>query len=94
MDQHSEHVVGYSTYVLVWFGLISLTILTVAFAGIDLGRWLILTSLGIATTKTLLVVNVFMHLKFEHRIFRIFVLVAIVTLAIFIGMTFFDYAFY
>jgi hypothetical protein len=34
-----------------------------------------------------------MHLKFEDRIFRIFVVVALVTFVIFISLTFFDYAF-
>jgi cytochrome c oxidase subunit 4 len=47
----------------------------------------------IASIKTLLVLNVFMHLKFEDRMFRIFVLVALATLLIFIVLTFFDYAF-
>jgi hypothetical protein len=40
------------------------------------------------------VLNIFMHLQFEDRVFRIFAVVAGVTLAIFIVMTFFDYAFH
>ena len=94
MTQHEEHIVGYGTYILIWFGLVALTTLTVALAGIDLGRWLVITALAIATTKTVLVVNVFMHLKVEDRIVRVFVLVAVATLAIFIVLTFFDYAFH
>ena len=65
-----------------------------AVAGIDLGRWVIITALTIASVKTLLVLNIFMHLKFEDRTFRVFVSVAVLTLVIFIVLTFFDYAFH
>jgi hypothetical protein len=40
------------------------------------------------------VMNIFMHLKFEERVFRIFLLVALGTFMIFISLTFFDYAFH
>lgn len=92
---HGEegHVVSYERYVLIWVGLMGLTGLTVALAGIELGRWVILTALTIASIKGLLVLNVFMHLQFEDRVFRVFAAVAGITLAIFIVLTFFDYAF-
>ena len=95
--QHSgdgSHAIGYGHYLLIWAGLVSLTGITVSLAGISLGRWVIITALSIASIKTLLVLNVFMHLKFEERFFRVFVAVAVVTLAIFISLTFFDYAFH
>ncbi len=93
-EHHEPHVVSYGQYILIWLGLLALTATTVAVAGVDLGRWVIITALGIASIKTGLVLNIFMHLQFETRVFRIFALVAGVTLAIFIGMTFFDYAFH
>jgi cytochrome c oxidase subunit 4 len=101
MTQHHEetthgngaHGPAYSPYVLIWAGLLALTGLTVALAGVNLGRWIILSTLTIASIKSLLVLNVFMHLKFEDRVFRIFALVAGLTLAIFVILTFFDYAF-
>jgi cytochrome c oxidase subunit IV len=92
--EQKHHIVGYGQFVVIWLGLLALTGITVSLAGIDLGRWIIVTALTIATIKTGLVLSVFMHLKFEDRVFRLFVLVAIVTFAIFITMTFFDYAFY
>jgi len=92
--EHEPHVVSYGQYILIWLGLLALTGTTVAVAGVDLGRWVIITAIGIASIKSVLVVNIFMHLRFEDRVFRIFVLVAVVTLVIFIVMTFFDYAFH
>lgn len=93
-DKQHTHTVSYGQYILIWFGLLALTGLTVALAGIQLGRWVIITALAIAAIKSVLVLNVFMHLRFEDRTFRLFSLVALATLVIFIGMTFFDYAFH
>jgi len=92
-DQNKQHSVSYGKNVLIWLGLIVLTGITVSLAGIDLGRWIIITSLVIASIKSLLVLNVFMHLRFEDKVFKVFVIVALATLAIFITLTFFDYAF-
>jgi cytochrome c oxidase subunit IV len=94
--QHGEppHVVPYGYYVLIWCGLLALTALTVSLAGIQLGRWVIITALTIASVKALLVLNIFMHLKFEDRSFRWFAIIAFVTLLIFFVLTFFDYAFH
>lgn len=101
MEQHDRatehhdvpHTVSYAKYLVIWLVLVMLTGLTVALAGIDLGPWIIITALSIASIKTMMVLEVFMHLKFEDKTFRLFVLVACVTLAIFITLTFFDYAF-
>jgi cytochrome c oxidase subunit 4 len=100
MTQHTEesnsgaaHGPTIGSLLLVYAGLLALTGLTVALAGVNLGRWIIISALGIASAKTILVGNTFMHLKFEDRILRVFVGVAVLTLAIFITLTFFDYAF-
>jgi cytochrome c oxidase subunit IV len=86
-------VMEYGRYVFIWLGLVVLTALTVALAGISLGRWVILTALTIAGVKSTMVLMHFMHLRTEDRVFRVFVLVSLLTLAIFIVLTFFDYAF-
>jgi cytochrome c oxidase subunit 4 len=86
--------ISYGRYILTWLGLLALTCATVTFAGMNLGRWIIITALTIASIKSMLVLNIFMHLKYEDRLFRIFVGVAIMTFIIFISLTFFDYAFH
>ena len=93
-DGTHEVSISYGRYVLIWLGLLALTGATVSFAGIALGRWVIITALIIAGIKSLLVMNVFMHLKFEERVFRIFVLVALGVFVIFISLIFSDYAFH
>jgi cytochrome c oxidase subunit 4 len=94
-EQNTQsHTVTYGHYFLIWMGLIALTCATVSLAGIDFGRWVVVITLSIAGIKSMLVLNIFMHLKFEERIFKIFVLIALTTFFIFIGLTFADYAFY
>jgi cytochrome c oxidase subunit 4 len=95
-EQESEaaHGANYGQLVLTWLGLLALTGLTVALAGIQLGRWVIVTAITIACIKSGLVLTTFMHLKYEQRLFRIFLAVALGTFIIFIVLTFFDYAFH
>lgn len=92
MEEREEKqiVVGYGTYFLIWFGLIILTAITVFVSGMDLGRLSIYAALCVALAKTGLVLYFFMHLKYEQRFFQVMLLVAVITLAIFIGFTFFD----
>lgn len=92
-SEHKNHIVSYGQFTIVWIALVSLTAITVALAGIELGRWVIVTALTIASIKTYLVGSIFMHLKFEDRIFTVFVGVAVVTLAVFFVLTFFDYGY-
>ncbi|MCX8010235.1 MAG: cytochrome C oxidase subunit IV family protein, partial [Ignavibacteria bacterium] len=80
------------TYIIVWLGLVSLTAITVAVAGIDLKKLTLITALTIASIKSLLVLTIFMHLKFEDKTFRIFVSIAFLTLIIFLVLTFTDYS--
>lgn len=79
--QHNEHIIPYGTYVLVWLSLISLTVLTVTIAGIEIGRLALFVALAIAAIKSTLVISYFMHIKFDDLIFKFFLLVALVTLA-------------
>jgi cytochrome c oxidase subunit IV len=89
----SRPMADFSRYLLIWLGLVVLTALTVALAGVNLGRWVILTALTIASVKSAMVLIHFMHLRTEDKIFKVFVGVSIATLTIFIVLTFFDYAF-
>ena len=92
--QHEEiHGVGYGILVLVWLGLVVLTGLTVVVSGVHIPSIAVLVALLIAATKSSLVINYFMHLKYESRIFKIILLMGIVTITIFIGLTFFDVLF-
>ncbi|HEY7751321.1 MAG TPA: cytochrome C oxidase subunit IV family protein [Ignavibacteriaceae bacterium] len=92
-ETHSAHSHGYTIYILVWLALLSLTAITVAVAGIDIGRFTVATALLIACFKSFLVLNIFMHLKSESKSFRVFIGVALFFLIISFILLFSDYSF-
>lgn len=79
--EHKTHLIPYGTYVLVWLSLISLTVLTVTMAGVDFGSLSLFIALLIAAIKSTLVINYFMHIKFDDAIFKVFLLITLITLA-------------
>jgi cytochrome c oxidase subunit 4 len=84
----------YSTYVLVWLGLIILTATTASMAGFHLGGWAVVISLSIAGTKSGLVLNYFMHLKSERLlIFKVLIPLVMAVFLVFIILTFADLVF-
>ncbi len=91
---HDNHEpVNLGTYVLVWLALLMLTGLTVTVAGLNLKSFAIVVAIFIAGAKSSLVLNYFMHIKYESPVFRNMVMVVIVTIAIIIGLTFVDISF-
>ena len=90
MSEEHAHIVPYKTFMGIWIALLILTGITVWVAQYNLGPLNIWVALGIATLKSSLVVAIFMHMKYESRLFKISLLSALAILAIFIGLTFFD----
>jgi cytochrome c oxidase subunit 4 len=90
-DEHTgEKQAGYDVYVLAWIALLILTAVTVAVAGLHLGRLSVLTAVAIAGIKASVVLFFFMHLKYEKPLFRTMVYLTLGALVIFIGLTFTD----
>ncbi len=90
MNEQPHAIVRYRTFIAIWALLLLLTALTVAVSRVHLGALNIWAALGIASLKSALVIFFFMHLKYERLIFKLFLLIALLTLALFIGLTFFD----
>lgn len=66
---HSEHhIVPLSDYIKVFSALIVLTVVTVAAAQVDFGALNTLIAFAIATVKAVLVMAIFMHLKYDDRL--------------------------
>ncbi len=87
-EQH--HIISYRKLTGIWLALLALTALTVGITRIELGVYKVLGALTIACLKSGLVIAVFMHMKYEGRLLRGPLFLALMTLAIFIGFTFFD----
>ena len=85
-----QHIVSYGKLTTVWLGLLTLTALTVWVARHNMGIGHVWGSLAIAVGKGGLVIAFFMHMKYEERLLRWLLFLALSILAIFIGLTFFD----
>ena len=93
MSDSSHHIVSYRTYGLVLLLLLCLTAISVAVTQIELTRWTMAVALGLASAKSFVVLAVFMHLKFDQRIFRFMVAFIFLLFAAVIIVTFLDYAY-
>ena len=86
-EQHHEP--QYREPVMVFIGLIMLTIMTVGFSGITHHALAaVLIALGIACVKGFLVLWYFMHVKYEKPIFKVFISVAFGTFIVIIALLF------
>jgi len=93
MSDSNHHIVSYRTYGLILLLLITLTTISVAITQIELTRWATPVALLIAAAKTSFVLAVFMHLKFDQKIFRIMAILIFLLVFVVIIITFLDYAF-
>ena len=96
-DAHATHegphVLPDGLIVLVWVGLLILTSITVGASVFFPGTVGIVTAMIVTPLKATLILMFFMHLKYEKPGFVVMFLVAVGILAIFLGLTFFDYLF-
>ena len=87
----SEHIDSAKSYLLVFAGLIALTLLTTAVAFVDLGAFSVVVALAIACCKMLLVALFFMHLRHSTVLTRIVVVGGLFWLALLISLTMSDF---
>ena len=73
--------------------LLVLTALTVTAATLSWSGKSIFVALVIAACKSALVRAFFMHLRHEGKLFRLLLLITVLALTVFIGLTFTDVAF-
>jgi cytochrome c oxidase subunit 4 len=85
------HPLPTRTYAAVWLVLLVLLAATLAVARMHLlAQYSVLGALLIATVKAGLVLAFFMHLKYERRFLKGLLVMTLMTLTLFIGLTFVD----
>lgn len=89
-ETSGHHVISYGRLAAVWALLLVLTAATVWITRVELGGYKVAGALVIACLKAGLVIAIFMHMMYEGRLLKGLLFVALMTLAIFIGFTFFD----
>lgn len=86
-----HHIVSVKTYVAVFLALMALTILTVSVAFKDFGMLNNVIAMTIAVIKMMLVVTIFMHLKYSARLLWLVAGAGIIWLIIMFSITLSDY---
>ena len=86
-----EHLIPYSTFIWVWVALIFLTFTTVGASTYLPGTIGITIAIIITPIKAFLVLEIFMHLRYESKVFRYMFISAILIMAVFMGLTLVDY---
>lgn len=92
-DDHGTHIVSYKEHFGTLVGLIILTIMTVTVSvfGGDLYSLSVLTALAIATTKAMVVLLYFMHLKYDPKVYKFMLAIVMLLFIVFIVLTLIDY---
>jgi cytochrome c oxidase subunit 4 len=91
MESEKTHIIPYRTFLYVLALLIALTLTSVAITQIYLGTLTVVLALLIAAFKSSFVLRIFMHLKFENKMFSFAVTAVILILCAVIFITFLDY---
>ena len=87
----SAHIVPLKTYLAIFGALMAGTALTVLIAFQDLGPMNTVVALVIAGIKALLVVLVFMHVRYSSRLTWLFAAAGFLWLLLMIGLTLADF---
>jgi cytochrome c oxidase subunit IV len=93
MQTEENHIVPYSKILIVLIVLISLTLTSVALTRIYLGTLTVALALIIAAVKSTFVLRIFMHLKFENRMFARMITAVALLICVVITLTLLDYLF-
>jgi cytochrome c oxidase subunit IV len=91
MENEKNHIIPYKTFLYVLALLITLTLTSVAITQIYLGTLTVVLALLIAAIKSSFVLRIFMHLKFENKMFSFAVVAVAMILSVVIIITFLDY---
>lgn len=88
-----EHISSFQEIFGTWVALIILTLMTVFIStfGADLRTLSVATAMLIATVKALAVALYFMHLKYEPKIYRAWIIVVMALFLFFLVMVILDY---
>jgi len=89
-NTHTPHVLPLKIYFSVAGALFILTVITVMVSYYDFGSFNLLIAMVVATVKATLVALYFMHLKYDDKLYLTMLIMSLVFLSLFIGITMLD----
>jgi cytochrome c oxidase subunit 4 len=93
MQIEENHIIPYRKFLIVLLVLILLTLTSVALTQIYLGALTVALALLIAAVKSSFVLRIFMHLKFESKLFSRMITAVALLICVVITLTLLDYLF-
>jgi cytochrome c oxidase subunit IV len=88
----SEHILSSKLYYGIWIALMVLTVVTATVATIDLGPFNTIVALLIASSKALLVILFFMHVKYtSEKLTKMVIIASIFWLLLLLFLSLTDY---
>jgi cytochrome c oxidase subunit 4 len=90
-EHASHHIVSPLEYSYVYAALIVGTIVTVVAANLELGVFNPIVALGIASTKAVVVILFFMHVKYQSHLIKVTVAAGFFTFLVLVTMSLVDY---
>jgi cytochrome c oxidase subunit 4 len=93
MEKEENHIIPYSKFLYILAVLIALTLTSVALTQIYLGTLTVVIALLIASVKSTFVLRIFMHLKFENKMFTRMITAVALLICVVITLTLLDYLF-
>lgn len=91
MENEKHHIISYKTYLFILAVLLVLTGISVAVTQINLGTLTVTMALFIAGVKSALVLAIFMHLRFDNKMYTFMAIGVILLIGVLIFITFLDY---
>lgn len=89
----SEHILSRKIYYGIWIALMVLTVVTARVATIDLGPFNTVVALVIASSKALLVILFFMHVKYtSEKLTKMVIVASLFWLLLLLLLSLADYA--
>jgi cytochrome c oxidase subunit 4 len=91
MSEEKHHIVPYRVYIIVLLSLLALTFASIGITHVELGEYTVVGALIFASIKSYLVLNYFMHLKYDKKYIVAMVAFVFAIFAVMIIITFLDY---
>lgn len=76
-SSHEHHIIPLKTYLAVFAALLVFTVITVVAAQFDFGAANTIIAIGIASVKAGLVMAIFMHMKYDDKLYIVIILTSV-----------------
>jgi cytochrome c oxidase subunit 4 len=93
MSAEKTHITGYKTYLIIFLAMIALLAVSVGLSRIDLGPLGVFVLLAVAVVQAVIILLWSMHLRFDQKIYIIFVALVFLVYTAVVVVTFLDYLF-